>query len=104
MEKYGCEESRKQHANPISEKNVVTRKREKYQEIKRSISHLHDEQCQTTAKTTHSPPEHKAQGLTYVCTKLPTRQDVTKTDQATKQRIHHRNTTHDNIIIFILYI
>ena len=39
-----------------------------------SISHLHDEQCQTTAKTTHSPSEHKAQVLTNICTKLPTRQ------------------------------
>ena len=58
--KNRCEESRKQHANPISDKNVVTRKREKYQEIKGSISHLHDEQCQPTAKTTHSPSEHKA--------------------------------------------
>ena len=31
--KNRCEESTKQHVNPISDKNVVTRKREKYQEI-----------------------------------------------------------------------
>ena len=36
--KNRCEESRKQHANPISDKNVVTR--EKYQEIYFAPSHL----------------------------------------------------------------
>ena len=32
--KNGCEESRKQHANPISDKNVVTRKK---REISRDL-------------------------------------------------------------------
>ena len=53
--KYRCEESRTQHANPISDENVVTKTE---RNIKRSMDlflHLHDEQCQTTAKTTHSP-------------------------------------------------